>query len=437
MVRRFTVLVLAMMLMLTAVAYADSESWTCPSCSQKNNTGNFCSNCGTARPGDTWMCINCGQTGNTGNFCSNCGSPNTESNESVNKNLQQIQGETDNVMVCPLVTSSSSHIINKKRPDLWIAENATDNNETTCWQFSAKKGLKGKSWIQLEIPSEEAVNEIWFKNGFWAYSNDEDQYPINARIKDAEISFKYVGEKEYKDKVSITLKDEGRNGWQKFDVGHHENVDIIRVSIYTTYKGTVYPNDVCLTEIMAVQHSPAIYAMAAGETAEPVTYEGLSDTVYSDLKQRLSTRSGPGTKFTEPGTFFSKNYKIQKVKVLKKSSDGNTWWVQVDFRNGAKNSYRVWTGAKRVDVDLDLIAEELPMGQCDVTPTSDTYYGPGGNYAKANITITKRADGIVYEIENGYADVEYMCDDGTQGRIWVPEANIVGLETNQDHSGDT
>ncbi|MDO4414302.1 MAG: SPFH domain-containing protein [Erysipelotrichaceae bacterium] len=47
-------------------------SWTCPKCG-KSSTGNFCPNCGTAKPVDAkWICPKCGRE-NDGNFCANCG----------------------------------------------------------------------------------------------------------------------------------------------------------------------------------------------------------------------------------------------------------------------------------------------------------------------------------------------------------------------------
>ena len=54
-----------------------SIGWICPQCGTEN-TGNFCSNCGTKKPDDgKWICPQCG-TENTGNFCGNCGTKKPE-----------------------------------------------------------------------------------------------------------------------------------------------------------------------------------------------------------------------------------------------------------------------------------------------------------------------------------------------------------------------
>ncbi len=59
-------------------AAAKANTWKC-ACGTEN-TGNFCSNCGTAKPvANEWTC-SCG-TVNTGNFCSNCGTAKPASNE--------------------------------------------------------------------------------------------------------------------------------------------------------------------------------------------------------------------------------------------------------------------------------------------------------------------------------------------------------------------
>ena len=49
-----------------------ADAWTCP------KSGNFCPNCGTAKPADAkWICPKCGRE-NDANFCANCGTAKPE-----------------------------------------------------------------------------------------------------------------------------------------------------------------------------------------------------------------------------------------------------------------------------------------------------------------------------------------------------------------------
>ena len=64
-------LILLVIMMVTSMCTAFAEEWVCPSC-KATVSGNFCNNCGTAKPSDGWICPNCGNDA-TGNFCSNCG----------------------------------------------------------------------------------------------------------------------------------------------------------------------------------------------------------------------------------------------------------------------------------------------------------------------------------------------------------------------------
>ena len=52
---------LILLLMLTAfLAQAESAEWVCQSCGLTGNTGNFCPECGAARPSEDWTCPSCG-----------------------------------------------------------------------------------------------------------------------------------------------------------------------------------------------------------------------------------------------------------------------------------------------------------------------------------------------------------------------------------------
>ena len=64
-----------------AAAAPAADAWICPQCGSEQG-GNFCSQCGTAKPipepepevPATWFCTNCGAE-NNGNFCGQCGKP--------------------------------------------------------------------------------------------------------------------------------------------------------------------------------------------------------------------------------------------------------------------------------------------------------------------------------------------------------------------------
>ena len=164
-------------------------------------------------------------------------------------------------------------------------------------------------------------------------------------------------------------------------------------------------------------------------TPKPANYPTAGGTVgYSN--QRIPTRSGPGTMYDEPGSFFSAG---QEVKVVSKSWDENNhlYWSQLEFEyKGAW--YRLYTTASRIDVDATNVPEEPVRGEPLDTQyaryDSDIYYGPGTNYAKVrNVTMSegKRCD--VYVIENGWALVDYY-DYGrdVSRRGWIPVDCLYG-----------
>ena len=102
------------------------------------------------------------------------------------------------------------------------------------------------------------------------------------------------------------------------------------------------------------------------------------------LLMRLATRTGPGTWYDEPGTFFTSNYSSVSVRVLSRSWDNQNdiWWVQVEFSSGGK-SYRAYTGLKRGNVNINTVPDEYPMGSATMRYSATAYWGPGTNYASS------------------------------------------------------
>lgn len=150
--------------------------------------------------------------------------------------------------------------------------------------------------------------------------------------------------------------------------------------------------------------------------------------VYAPLLMRLSTRSGPGTKYDEPGTFFNKNYDSTTVRVLSKSWDNpnGIWWVQVEFENRG-TPYRAYTGLKRVNVDIGRVPEESVMGASYTLTSCTAYWGPGYAYAVAPYDVPYNMSVTVWDQENGFAQVEfYDGRTGSNRRAWVPTDCLAG-----------
>ena len=153
----------------------------------------------------------------------------------------------------------------------------------------------------------------------------------------------------------------------------------------------------------------------------PAPYEEFNG-ITANLLMRLSTRSGPGTKYDEPGTFFQNSWQTTQVTVLAKEWVGDRWWVYVDFTNRSTR-YRAWTGLKRVDVDIDRLPERHSCASGTMDST-DTWYGPGKNYAKGP-HASGFHDVIIFGEENGYVEVEYSNDSWQHRyRCWVPRNRV-------------
>ena len=231
--RRILLLLLSLLLILPIFAFSESEPWTCPSCGQTGNTGNFCPNCATGRP---------------------------ISDTEVNLNLTQIRGETNRVMVNILRIDGSSYLTAKKNKYQYAPEKAIDEDPSTCWEFSAKKGLKGKAWLAMIIEGE-TVDEVWIRNGIQTTDTKGNaQYPLYSRLQDIQLQINYNDDRESKI-LDFTLPDENTGDWIKLDIGRQENVYDVWLYIQSIYKGKSKADTVCLSEFMLVQYAPAEFAM--------------------------------------------------------------------------------------------------------------------------------------------------------------------------------
>ena len=218
----------------------------------------------------------------------------------------------------------------------------------------------------------------------------------------------------------------------------------VRITVNSIYKGSYYKNDVCLSEVMLVQYASAANAMPAQEQQAAVVYDSRPEVTGCELLDRLSTRSGPGTQYQEPGTFFRNDtWKGKTVRVLKKATGNGVWWVQVDFQTDNGNSYRVWTGKKRVDVNLDRVqaVQELAgLGILAVVDGEEVLLGNQKLLQEKDVSFTpcNQAGTVVYIAEAGkYVGAVVISDTVKDGAVQALQSvKAAGIRKTVMLSGD-
>ena len=166
--------------------------------------------------------------------------------------------------------------------------------------------------------------------------------------------------------------------------------------------------------------------LAAGKTASPYIhyyeyYEGLAPSWMAWTIDKISSRSGPGTEYSETGTY---NVKGQYIPVISIAYDeeNSIYWLQceIKYQNQLR---RVYTGLKRFDSTSFALSEvpyEYPYeGQIKVLHTCMGMYGPGAGYATYGDIMIEKGQMVTFiASENGYAMIEWTTDKSY--RAWVP-----------------
>ncbi len=166
----------------------------------------------------------------------------------------------------------------------------------------------------------------------------------------------------------------------------------------------------------------------------PASAAGIG--IKAGLLMRLSTRTGPGTLYDEPGTFFNNNWPSTSVRVLSRAWDSRNdiWWVQVEFGSGTQK-IRAYTGLKRVDVDIDRVPNEYSQGTATMIRSSTAYWGPGTDYASSKYNIPSGTAVTIYDIEAGYAQVEFSDSriSNPLRRAWTSVDNLTPKPSGSDY----
>ena len=141
------------------------------------------------------------------------------------------------------------------------------------------------------------------------------------------------------------------------------------------------------------------------------------------VKDRISARSGPGSKYAEmPLVQDTDLDSIKWVKALSSfyERETGTWWVQVEITVRGEQR-RVYTEARHLHMSPDQVrVEDIPAGDVILTYSVYPYWGPGYSYSMYGEKVPAGTEGRLWMKEGAYVQFEYF--DGTQyRRVWVPE----------------
>ena len=137
------------------------------------------------------------------------------------------------------------------------------------------------------------------------------------------------------------------------------------------------------------------------------------------LNRRMATRPGPGTQYTELGSYFRKGTTLTAISAAYDERNG-IWWIQTEFSYHGELR-RAYTGLKRLGMEAtDVPEESILIPDAVVNRSVYAYWGPGYSYTMYNHPIPAGTEGTVWQIENGYAQLEFFdCEAGMTRRVWI------------------
>ena len=318
--------------------------------------------------------------------------------------------------------------------------------EHVCWNAKALDEIPELTFYFPGI----SLRELWVRNGW-----ETDRYPYTyfARILRMDVTV-WCGDTMY-GPYKFTLEDTNDDsiltpqmidGYQRLSLPVKlENVTSVELWIKGWYKGDEKPYIAYLSDlafytdtvesfygnyIYDYTYTYPAYMPTTAPTAVPTAVPVPAVTprpaateapkgVDVLTKQSLVTLSGPGTGFTDSGTYLDGNAWVKALSAAYDPS-AETWWIQVELTyNNEKR--RVYTGVKQLNMAADQVSEEEVQYSAVLLRSVYAYWGPGYGYTMYSDPVVAGTSGTVWQTEGSYAQFEFF-DEGEQmmRRVWVP-----------------
>ena len=221
-----------LLLLFSMPILADENTWVCPDCAQEN-IGNFCTNCGMARPvkEESWICPDCG-TENESRYCTNCGklSPLEHVHSWGEWELIKEASCTEEGLEQRVCSEDATHVETRSVEKLehqWI--DATYTQPKTCVLCGAQSGnVKGYIGNLDGTWSEERLIIGASKNPIYKLKNPvENILALTVRVKLSDIAGNPYGtwylfardlERHWQRLCAIELTDNAKDNWVEYQI---------------------------------------------------------------------------------------------------------------------------------------------------------------------------------------------------------------------------
>ncbi len=204
--------------------------------------------------------------------------------------------------------------------------------------------------------------------------------------------------------------------WSSFDLYYYSDTWAY-VMKTSSFKGFTRVD----STFLQVLQDAGISYLNISEKFSAANSSAFSNSLYGYVTERLSTRSGPGTVYSETGSYNNTLHSWVQVRSRAWDSRNGIWWVEVLI-----GDQWLWTGYKRFD-STSLPLESIPIssdytslsndaiGTCIITADpGNAREGPGTEYKK---------------IASVYKGSEYSILDtavASNGRVWfkIKDGNL-------------
>lgn len=364
------------------------------------------------------------------------------------------------LLLLPVGAAAASGGIANQVPMLYVSDSwgpadaLMDDSAETVWQGAVNPAADAPTWTILT--ASRTVKEVWLRTGareslrgylaagrpalvaVTVYYENQQVSTYRYRLSDA---YAQDNTRDWVDGYQRLLLPQAMNGVFCIELRVLESIpgevtaEVAVADILLSSGQPSPPSSGKEMRASAPTVSPATATMppisggtGGGSPTNPPSGGGSSGgsptgAVTATLKERIGTRTGPGTEYDYVGSFFQGGEQVQVISKVW-DSENELYWFLLDFTAGGVH-YRGYAVNQRVNLDPSQVPSEAAGVSASIVTRTGNSFGPGSDYKQHTDKISVGTKGTIYAWENGYALFEwYDSYQGVKRRAWIPEDTV-------------